>query len=1615
MPASSTAKPTAVITLRERPPAPKAEEIGYPRASKADQAKAEKRKTSVPEMPQSPADIGLSSEVQVYVSGRNGIKYPAHLCTRTGRIRILDQDGVHPLQKAWDHLAWLPVGLLVRHAFLKAAATASAAPGTAQAGGGKPRLSKQELESMNLRWITIHPNGDDEEGQPVLVHDDGSHYTVVGGAGGKLNQLVMPHGEPKSAAEQKAASKERAAKREERQKQRQSEHPEEYGQYEEKREALKEALKERLGPLQKELSQEFGRNFSFENLHQMARAEALRENPNADEKEIQKVQKKAEGEVKKGLRDAAEQVVKDHMDQQSLRDMNVNIDKETKTSIKAKVLGQDFLAEITPERRAEIMNQIVGIDKLKREIRALDRAMRSGDTEAIRGIEVQMSERDPSPEEVEDWTRKGYLSNKEVLVQTALTKGALDASPVSQARYQAAGASDAANAIANEFTGYAIMDSDRARLLGPEGIARVTAAWLASQGVDLRGSGQKLEERHAQMSYAKGAAVIKQAVEMDEITDAAMAAAKRGDGTVEFSQAGNLSMQMQSKKAALFCSAQGNLRTNVVSHLLLTSGQLDDDMDVSGGKTFTESHKKAASLGLAKGDYKLQRKEGKVSIVVPAANVHKMALGVKIDDPERDTAFSQMENDVAANFDTKQWPGMKEGGNTPRPYQHQCLIAESLVRFKKMLVNAGAGSGKTRSYYMAASSLLHGGQIEKGIITMPLAPFSKQEDGIDPETGQGFVGERKKWCDDKTQGMFVSCGTTPELRKALERVQSGEKLVIVTTHNVFKRNVNALLAAGIGGPKSAVYGDEAQDLAMRGEKGSQRSRAFRDLTKNAEYACVSSGTLIERDAKELHSLSEMIHPGALPEVKKFQGEWQRAGRQDDPSQVARLRGLFAGRMVSYHKPVQRTVTDEVTGESRREGVPLLQKDESVHLHPAQNEAIADSNRARRAAIAPNANQIAAFQRRAARDWANQGKPQGANEDPADYRARQPRKNESEEQFVRRRAAQIENNARTSASMQHVMRSMQISTQGVWVDTEGKLLRENPTDVERAAGLPGKPMKDAAHIEGAQFVNPKMDRVKEITEEMRDRYAREYREGKRKDPHFKFGLYSTELAPIEAAKQKMNKLKWTQITGSEDADARRKAAIAINDRRANIRRPGADAVAFTSAGNYGWDGQGMDAQFISHVIPSPGKEGQIIARGYREGQERDFHAFRIFSDDFRERALGYRIQNENATQVDLLKKMDVSHAADGDDTPLASVIAANMDKILAVAGIDPEEAARRIIGKQRVQKAVAVVSVRKKKRPEVTFEAMEQGESAEKVRMKSVITVVRKASAPAKTLHVKGGPVHVYNSVHDFKRSEAIHPSHAGYEQHKTMLTSEGHVLHWRHMGLHHQQLEQAAKVKGAVFGAIVHNGGGRANKGTTYLRMDKMRPHAETRAFQAAHEETKAGRRVDPLRSRVAQARSDPKYQVPRGSLDKALRKALDPPETGKAPAGGPSSIETMNQRLKYEMARSAAKYDEHRKDLAGRSKQWQQELGDLNRTYKALRPKAEKAIEQGVTAGNARLLVEYMKVCHRRYRVALALQMASHATQKPGGQAIGRPVGQPVQQPLDPEYFGGGVDAQAQ
>jgi hypothetical protein len=144
------------------------------------------------------------------------------------------------------------------------------------------------------------------------------------------------------------------------------------------------------------------------------------------------------------------------------------------------------------------------------------------------------------------------------------------------------------------------------------------------------------------------------------------------------------------------------------------------------------------------------------------------------------------------------------------------------------------------------------------------------------------------------------------MKKAIARVQNGERLVLMATPETIRDHSDLLEKAGFGGDKSYYFADEAHKLAIGQQDGagSMMANAAAKMAKS-EYAAVGSGSLIDNNTSELHYLYNLMHPDELGGKKEFVSEWQRLAQGGDNSLFKNeaLRGIrsrLEGGMVSHH-------------------------------------------------------------------------------------------------------------------------------------------------------------------------------------------------------------------------------------------------------------------------------------------------------------------------------------------------------------------------------------------------------------------------------------------------------------------------------------------------------------------------------------------------------------------------------------------------------------------------------------------------------------------------------------------------------------------------------------------
>lgn len=924
----------------------------------------------------------------VWVAGQNGIPYPAHF-TRTpgakpddwrGELRILGL-GEHrkpaaarkPLRKALDWIAWFhPLPGTYDYILVSKAA----------------HFSPAEMQAQHLRWITVHPGGPGSEGTPILVHDNGDSYTVVGGAGGSMNQMELKK-KGQSPEEDQAGKAKAKELRDERVKAARDKDPEEFKRIESAKKEYAKAAKSALADLRSEALTKLGVNLDKvkADARDAAVMAATEANPNASPDQIADFVKKAEAGAVQDAHAQMDSVIRTALDAQARA--RINGDAPAAQDVSALVAGQQLKKSLTPEEVDALTTKAASVDSLQAVAKALQKALSTGNVDKARGIESVIEHLEPSPAEAKKLADDGFLERKSVKTQTSLVKGAKEASVGSQRSAQALGAADGLNAYASGLTGESVLAPEMARALGPEGAARVVASHLVGKGQDASTLAAGLSDRMREKSDEHAAAALTFGAELDAMTLQAKRAARTGDGTLTPAQALSIQAQNEGRKFQALNIARGQIQAaGYLRHHLLHPS--DEPLDVLGGKTAIAADAKARSLGLDEGDYDVVPKGGQHLIQVHSDAIGKLAAPVSQETGERALAMAQIRQDAA---DGQDWRSPhQQPGVTLAP--HQIAAARAITEQKRVVLNLAPGSGKTAVAMTAIDHLLSSGKIDRALISMPAKPRSQQADTEEKDANGKTVidengqpkrkpGEVRKFLSGEIADKVAVIESSADLKAKLADVDAGRAQVLIMSPEMMREQQSLLLQHGFGGAKSATIVDESHEIALgsheqksldedTGEKveGSGKARAAEKLIRGSGYTALMSGSLIESDASELFGALNLTDENAFPRSgqRAFEQQWARTAQggkaaifgADAIGQVAARVNPY---MMHYAAPV--TTKDAATGQTRE----LVQekKTETVPLTEDQNEQIRQANvqfKAEQESADPNVRKAAGLRRMA---------------------------------------------------------------------------------------------------------------------------------------------------------------------------------------------------------------------------------------------------------------------------------------------------------------------------------------------------------------------------------------------------------------------------------------------------------------------------------------------------------------------------------------------------------------------------------------------------------------------------------------------------------------------------
>ncbi len=925
-------------------------------------------------MPEDPTQADEKGEHDVMVSGRNGIKYPAKYHAASRRIRLVDHKG-STLKKSSG--TWCE-GWAVRDGLVQAVRNLCEfgdAGDLRKSVEGmwfrdalfKRHFSKEELHSMQLKWITVHPNGADP-GVPILVHDDGQNYTVVGGAGGKMNQLVFrkddsQKGQKTAQRQQKVKQKAEAIANVKK------DDPESFQKLEAAEQAYRDAAKAATSEYRQKAMNILGAE--IENVKEMVAKEAEKrakkelgldkkpesEHTDEEKSDVQEFVAEAQKKVREEVNAAVEAIVNTALDATAKAMVNGEaVNADSVDAVKTMVNGKQLVKKLSDEDIQALVEGSARADQMRIKANAIRRALRSGNAEAVQGIRAQLYDSDPSKEQQDEWVKNRYLNRESVVTHTNLVKGSNLASERTQRAAQANGATDGLNHYVSDIAGEAILSPEVGRKIGVEGVARVAAAYLRKKGVDAKDLAGKLGDRIAEGSEADAAAALQTAAQLDEIAKSAVDASRSGDGTVLPASARIISGNMAAQKYRLLNTTRGRLRgAAALAHAL--EHPSEEPLVIPGGGTKITAHAKARECGLGKGTYVVKQQHGGgYAIEVPADKLHEIANPMSLASAERNAAMDELKQENDANW--QQW----DSPYLARPlFKHGVLAVKAAVQQKRVLLSYGAGSGKTGVAYGVISELLGKNLADRVLVSMPAKPRSQQENYVDEE-GKEQTGEKFKFLKPEIHDAVTVIANGPDFDKKKAKIKSGEIKAIIMSPELMRKRQDDLVELGFGGKRSAYIADEAHRLsAGEGEgEGSGMARTA-DRLSQSEYYLPMSGTFIENNASELYDSLRRVDPEAYPKsgMKAFRAEWERnaASITEDSSGKTKLGGIFSneamsrtrqrleGTMLSYHAPAKKKSGEDVGFKRDVHHVPLgeEQKNKIRKLNETRTKELASED------------------------------------------------------------------------------------------------------------------------------------------------------------------------------------------------------------------------------------------------------------------------------------------------------------------------------------------------------------------------------------------------------------------------------------------------------------------------------------------------------------------------------------------------------------------------------------------------------------------------------------------------------------------------------------------------
>ena len=810
----------------------------------------------------------------------------------------------------------------------------------------RSKMLKAVTAQEGERWITVHPGGDPSaSGVHVLIRQrkDGS-YSVIGGAGGKLNHLRLTS--IKSPEEYKQAAKEGAQRRrEERAKKLAEMTPAEREQFDIRMGEHTQKIQEKEKEFRDKVVEVFERSgLEAPVAEKISISAALQNNwkKEAKEKGI-----KNERDVDAYAAQKEEEHVKDiRKDAKKDRELAVNaardalaekmgMDKAANLFGDTKNLQERIAAALSPEdeekRQAlrdtfnkdpELAEELYRLELDRKRLKAAKtRAEKASENimegASIGGWDVPATELTREQvgqlalEKAEEDAEKGAeeeasVNVNRVLIAEAEGEGQLHTRSQRKLSFcMMNGAFEGVQAITAKYGGGQILDEDAVRTLGLQNTALLTAHYLEREGYS--GAAQE-----GLTEFMMGEAKVRAKKAVDKVQEYARIAAdfrrmsKGPTALTEARRGSGYAAGQINKGIRILGSAMGSLEAVASVNWALTNKKIPDSVFVQYASR-ENLKRKLRALGLTPDDVLIKdptTQSGEFEI--PRAQWDKVyRYRAQRDLNQEVQAIKKGERNVT------DWrpKGIKEYITDDEGNKCKLVLdpaQQSGMRFalykKRSFLNYEAGTGKTLTALVTIAEGINEKKFERALVIMPASVQAQFADETRKfsDLNVAYVGEKGSakgfdWSDKNNQ-------------------------VVITSRDKLAPYKDKIAAAGF----NCIVLDEAHLVKQRqGAEKSDMSEAFADLAAKPEYLLEMTGTPVPNDMSELWYHLNILDPAKFPNKKDFMAEFGRT-----PTSGSIMREESAAAFRAY---IDDRVYTERLGPMKLKGYKKFEKNVEVEL------------------------------------------------------------------------------------------------------------------------------------------------------------------------------------------------------------------------------------------------------------------------------------------------------------------------------------------------------------------------------------------------------------------------------------------------------------------------------------------------------------------------------------------------------------------------------------------------------------------------------------------------------------------------------------------------------------